>query len=134
MPGSGRYDAVLVPEKSIGTQQNERFMLVLDKDNVAQYRPVQLGSTHDHLRVVTAGLKADERFVVSALARVRPGTKVDPQMITIEPLSLSGHRRRLKAPPPQSIWPSPKTSPQVIRAPIQGDAAPKAGIGIAIAR
>ena len=85
VPGSGRYDAVLVPEKSIGTQQNERFMLVLDKDNVAQYRPVQLGSTHDHLRVISAGLKADERFIVSALARVRPGAKIDPQMITIEP-------------------------------------------------
>jgi RND family efflux transporter MFP subunit len=85
VPGSGRYEAVLVPEKSIGTQQNERFMLVLNEDNVAQYRPVKLGSTHDSLRVIESGLLAGERFIVSALARVRPGTKVDPQMITIDP-------------------------------------------------
>jgi membrane fusion protein, multidrug efflux system len=91
VPGSGQYDAILVPERSIGTQQNERYMLVLDAESKAIYRPVELGTVHDGLRVITAGLKADERFVVNALARVRPGMKVDPQEIQIEPpASLAG--------------------------------------------
>jgi RND family efflux transporter MFP subunit len=100
VPGSDAYDALLVPEKSIGTQQNERFMLVLDEKNKAIYRPVQLGSVHDDLRVITSGLKGDERFVVSALTRVRPGMVVDPQEIKIDPpTTLGGQAATMEASP-----------------------------------
>lgn len=43
-----------------------------------------LGATVDGLRVVTSGLKADERIVVNGLHRVRPGARVQPQAVAMD--------------------------------------------------
>ena len=43
---------VLVADRAIGTDQSKRFVLVLDKDNNAQYREVRLGRAFDGLRVI----------------------------------------------------------------------------------
>lgn len=73
--------ALLVNERAIGTDQNKRFVMVVGADNLLSYREVQLGAPVDGLRVVTAGLKADERIVVNGLQRVRPGARVVPQLV-----------------------------------------------------
>ncbi|GGE31101.1 MexE family multidrug efflux RND transporter periplasmic adaptor subunit [Agaricicola taiwanensis] len=76
--------AVAVSERAIGTDQDKRFVIVVEPDNKAAYREVRLGRVNDGLRVVTSGLKAGERIVVNGLHRVRPGTVVDPQMVAME--------------------------------------------------
>ncbi|WAC73403.1 efflux RND transporter periplasmic adaptor subunit [Roseateles sp. SL47] len=73
--------AVLVNERAVGTDQNKRFVMVVGKDNTLVYREVQLGASVDGLRIVTAGLQANERVVVNGLQRVRPGALVQPQMV-----------------------------------------------------
>jgi membrane fusion protein, multidrug efflux system len=73
--------AVLVNERAVGTDQNKRFVMVVGKDNTLAYREVQLGASIDGLRIVTAGLQANERVVVNGLQRVRPGALVQPQMV-----------------------------------------------------
>ena len=74
-------EALLVPDVAIGTEQVRKFVLVVDKDNVARPKYVTLGLVVDGLRVVTAGLEADDLVIVNGLMRARPGTKVSPQAV-----------------------------------------------------
>jgi multidrug efflux system membrane fusion protein len=71
--------AILINERAVGTDQSKKFVLVVGDDNKASYREVSLGAPVDGLRIVTSGLKANERIVVNGLQRVRPGSLVDPQ-------------------------------------------------------
>ncbi len=73
--------ALLVSERAIGTDQNKKYVMVVDGENKATYRDVSLGPTADGLRVVTAGLKPGERIVVNGLQRVRPGVQVQPEVV-----------------------------------------------------
>jgi RND family efflux transporter MFP subunit len=71
--------ALLVTERAIGSDQGRKFVYIInDKDEVI-FRPVQLGTTHDGLRVVTEGLTAGERVIIDGLQRVRPGSIVAPK-------------------------------------------------------
>ena len=79
IPGSERYSTTLVPEAAIATDQDRRYVLVVDDTGTVEYRPVQLGSVHEGKRVVRDGLKPGEQVVVSGLQRARPGSKVTPQ-------------------------------------------------------
>jgi RND family efflux transporter MFP subunit len=81
--GSNQYNALLINDSSIGTDQTVRYVLVVGSDNKVQYRPVKLGPIIDGLRVVTDGLKAGETIVVSGLQRVRPGSPVTPANVAM---------------------------------------------------
>jgi len=76
-------EALLVPEAAIGAEQARKFVLVVDGDNVARPKYVTLGPAVDGLRVVTAGLAADDNVIINGLMRARPGTKVTPQRASI---------------------------------------------------
>jgi RND family efflux transporter MFP subunit len=71
VPGSSPYQALMIPDAAIGTEQVRKFVYVLDRDNVAQQRFVTLGQVVDDLRVIKDGLSADDRVVVNGLMRVR---------------------------------------------------------------
>lgn len=73
--------AVLINERAVGTDQNKKFVMVVDADNKAVYREVTLGAPVDRLRIVTNGLKAGERVVVNGLQRVRPGASLEPRIV-----------------------------------------------------
>ncbi|HML28787.1 MAG TPA: efflux RND transporter periplasmic adaptor subunit [Hyphomicrobium sp.] len=75
-------EALLVPDEAIGTEQVRKFVLTVDKNNVAKPKYVTLGPLVDGLRVITAGLSADDTIIVNGLMRVRPGSKVTPQQAT----------------------------------------------------
>ena len=78
-----------VSERAIGTDQNKKFVIVVDQSNIAAYREVALGAFVDGLRVVTSGLNAGERIVVNGLQRVRPGALVAPEAVTMDGQSVS---------------------------------------------
>ncbi len=78
-------DAVLVHERAIGTDQNKKYVMVVKPDNTTEYREITVGMKSDGLRVVTAGLKAEERIVVNGLQRIRPGALVAPEMVSMKP-------------------------------------------------
>ncbi len=82
--GSGSYKAVLVTDRAIGTDQNQKFVLVVGADKVLQYRPVKLGALVDGLRVIKDGVQPGEAIVVNGMQRVRPGMPVNPQMVAME--------------------------------------------------
>ena len=70
---------MLISERAVGTDQNKKFVLVVDAENKAIYREVFLGGAADGMRIVTSGLEPGERIVVNGLQRVRPGMLVAPQ-------------------------------------------------------
>jgi multidrug efflux system membrane fusion protein len=76
--------ALLVNERAIGTDQNKRFVLVVDADSKAAYREVVLGPAVEGLRVITSGLQPGERIVVNGLQRIRPGALVAPQTVGMD--------------------------------------------------
>lgn len=78
-----QHDAVLVNDSAIGTDQTMRYVLVVDKTNKVELRPVQLGPVVDGLRVVQSGLSPGETIVVNGLQRVRPGAQVQPQRVAM---------------------------------------------------
>lgn len=79
--GGAPHDAVLIDEKAIGTDQNKRFVVVVDDDNKTAYREVGLGASRNGWSVVETGLKAGERIVVNGLQRIRPGDVVTPKPV-----------------------------------------------------
>jgi multidrug efflux system membrane fusion protein len=81
--------ALAVSERAIGTDQDKKYVLIVDDDNKTAYREVQLGASVDGLRIVTNGLKSGERIVVNGLQRVRPGAVVEPQMVSMKQRSAS---------------------------------------------
>lgn len=82
VPLSDRYPALVIEERSIGTDQGQKFVLTLSPTNTVQYRSVQLGPVINGRRVVRSGLSAGEEIVVNGLARVRPGMPVTAQKET----------------------------------------------------
>ncbi|WP_186767358.1 efflux RND transporter periplasmic adaptor subunit [Blastopirellula retiformator] len=73
------YEAILVPEVAIGADQSDRYVYVVDDKNIAQRRPVTLGSKQGKDRVITAGLKEGEKVIINGNLLVRPGKPVVPQ-------------------------------------------------------
>ncbi len=81
--GKVLQNALLVPDRALQADQGGRYLLVLDQDDIVRQRYVQLGELIGSLRVITSGLKPDDRVVVGELWRAAPGTKVTPQLTTI---------------------------------------------------
>jgi multidrug efflux system membrane fusion protein len=79
--GGAPHPAVLIDDRAVGTDQDKKFVLVVDQQSHAQYRAVTTGNMYQGMRVITAGLKPGERIVVSGLQRVRPGSPVTPNVV-----------------------------------------------------
>ncbi|MDR6950927.1 multidrug efflux system membrane fusion protein [Ancylobacter sp. 3268] len=79
--------ALVINERAIGTDQDKKFVFVVDADSKASYREVKLGPPTEGLRVVTSGLKDGERVVVNGLQRVRPGALLAPEIVPMETAS-----------------------------------------------
>ena len=83
LPGSATRESVLINDRAVGTDQGKKFVLVVDKTNIAQYRSIETGPLVDGLRVVHSGLKAGDVIVVNGLQRVRPGMQVAPTKVAM---------------------------------------------------
>jgi membrane fusion protein, multidrug efflux system len=90
LPGSGKYQAILVPDEAIGSDQSQKFVYVVDAEGKAQYRVVKIGPLVDGLRVVREGVGPEDRVITAGLQRVRPGIAVDAQQETIATAASDG--------------------------------------------
>ena len=81
--GSGEYSAILIEDRAVNTDQNQKYVFVLGAKDQIEYRKVKLGRVIDGLRVVREGLKAGDVIVVNGAQRVHPGITVAPQRITM---------------------------------------------------
>lgn len=79
--GGAPQQQILITDRAIGTDQDRKFVYVVDKDGKAEYRAVKLGPVNEGLRIVREGLKPGEKIVVNGLQRVRPGAPVTAQTV-----------------------------------------------------
>jgi multidrug efflux system membrane fusion protein len=78
-----------IDDAAVGTDLNQKFVLVVDANNAVAYRPVTLGPMVNGLRVVRDGLHEGDVVVVNGLQRVRPGMNVTPKQVPMGSASLS---------------------------------------------
>ena len=90
IPGSEPYQAILVPDASVVTDQSSKLVLTVAEDGTVVPKPVRLGPVIDGLRVIRSGLDAKDRVVIDGLVRARPGSKVTPQPGEIKPSPTAG--------------------------------------------
>jgi RND family efflux transporter MFP subunit len=83
LTGSARYDALLINDSAVGTDQSVKYVLKVGPENKIEYTPVKLGPVIDGLRVVREGLKVDDVILVKGLQQVRPGMPVTPQLVAM---------------------------------------------------
>lgn len=79
--GGAPTPQILIVDRAINTDQDRKFVYVVDKDGKAEYRSVKLGPLDDGLRIVREGLKPGEKIVVNGLQRVRPGAPIAAQVV-----------------------------------------------------
>lgn len=79
VPGSARYEALVIPDSAIGSEQARKFVYVVRPDDTVAQKYVTLGALSEGDRVITSGLEPNDRVVINGLMRVRPGAKVTPQ-------------------------------------------------------
>ena len=83
--GSAPYEALLLPDAAIATDQSRKIVFVVNNENVVEVRPVILGPLDDGLRVIREGLKAEDKVIIDGLQRARVNAKVAPHPPKAEP-------------------------------------------------
>jgi multidrug efflux system membrane fusion protein len=74
-------NVALAPDRAVATDLGKRFVVVVGKDNKAEYRPVEIGPLAGNLRIIRQGLKPGDRVIVGGLQKVKPGDTVNPVVI-----------------------------------------------------
>ncbi|MBS0208118.1 MAG: efflux RND transporter periplasmic adaptor subunit [Planctomycetes bacterium] len=105
IPVTTPQQALLVHEESLGTDQGQRFLYVVNEKDEISYRRVQTGFLTAGMRVIQEGLEPGERVVVTGLQRVRPGVKVVPKWLDEKKAGLAS-----KVAAPDTIAPAENTS------------------------
>jgi len=90
IPGSDPYQAILVPDAAVVTDQSSKLVMTVAEDGTVVPKPVRLGPMIDGLRVIRSGLDAKDKIVIDGLVRARPGSKVTPQPGEIKPAATAG--------------------------------------------
>ncbi len=67
---------ILVSERAIGTDQDRKFVYIVNEKSMAQYREVKIGDSVDGQRVILSGLEDNETIIAKGLVRIRPGMPV----------------------------------------------------------
>jgi RND family efflux transporter MFP subunit len=85
VPGSPTYQALLVPDGAIASEQARKYVLVVDTENVARQKYVTLGQLVGNLRVIKDGIEANDRVIINGQMAARQGAKVSPQEEEVKP-------------------------------------------------
>ncbi|MFW5426414.1 MAG: efflux RND transporter periplasmic adaptor subunit, partial [Methylophagaceae bacterium] len=74
---------ILISERAIGTDQDRKFVYVVNADNQCVYREVQLGNSIDGQRIVRSGLVAGDKVIIRGLMRLQPNMLVEPVVVSL---------------------------------------------------
>ena len=83
--GSAEYDAILVPDEAVLSDQSRKIVLAVDEDATVSAKPVTLGPLHNGMRVIRSGLDSEDTIVIRGVQRARPGGKVTPLEAVLKP-------------------------------------------------
>src|SRR5258707_6983945 len=82
-----KYNALLVADRAIGSDQDQSFVYVVDSKNIARLRHITTGQVAEGLRVVKSGLQPDDVVIINGIIKVRPDSPVQPQPGAMEQFS-----------------------------------------------
>jgi len=83
--GSAPYEALLLPDAAIATDQSRKIVFVVNDENIVEVRTVILGPLDGGLRVIREGLKAEDKVIIDGIQRARVNAKVAPHPPKAEP-------------------------------------------------
>ena len=84
--GSGQFNAMLIDEKAVLTDQDRKYVYVVDKEGKAQRRDIQLGRSAEGLRIVESGLTQGDRVVIGGVQKIfMPGMPVQAKAVAMQP-------------------------------------------------
>jgi RND family efflux transporter MFP subunit len=84
---SPKYNALLMADRAIGSDQDQSFVYVVDSKNIARLRHIKMGQPAEGLRVVKSGLQPDDVVIINGIIKVRPDSPVRPQPGAMEQFS-----------------------------------------------
>ncbi|GAB2894325.1 efflux RND transporter periplasmic adaptor subunit [Paraburkholderia jirisanensis] len=79
--GSAPHPALLIDDAAVNTDQDKKYVFVVDKNDHVAYREITPGGLQGNLRVVKGGLQAGDRIVVNGTQRVRPNEQIKAHMV-----------------------------------------------------
>lgn len=124
--GAMRPNAILVPQAAVLQGAKGHFVMVVDKDNRAQPRPVEVGPWHGNDWFIAAGLAAGDLVVTDGVAHLAPGAPVK----IVARVSIPSEHPATAAASPASAPPAKSepaaTGPGFIRSSANNAAAPAA--------
>ena len=83
LPYSISKNALIINDASIGTDQQGKYIYLVNDSNRVVYTPVEVGPLYeDTLRIINKGIDPKSRYVVNALLKVRNGSKIEPEMLS----------------------------------------------------
>ncbi|MEN4658256.1 efflux RND transporter periplasmic adaptor subunit [Pantoea agglomerans] len=84
LPGSAQFEAVLIDDKAVLTDQDRKYVYVVDGEGKAQRRDIQPGAMVDGLRIVKSGLQSGDKVIIAGLQKVfMPGMPVTAQLVAM---------------------------------------------------
>lgn len=84
LPGSTQFEAVLIDDKAVLTDQDRKYVYVVDGEGKAQRRDIQPGAMVDGLRIVKSGLQSGDKVIIAGLQKVfMPGMPVTAQPVAM---------------------------------------------------
>ncbi len=75
----------LIPQAAVQQDQSGYFVLVVTPENIVETRQVEVGRRINAMWAVKSGLRQGEQIIVQGLQKVRPGGKVSPTLVTVDP-------------------------------------------------
>ena len=79
--GTPKFEGTLIADRAIGTDQNQKFVVVVQPDGLTKYQTVETGPIVEGLRVIRSGLSGDETIIVEGIGKVRPNIKVNAEPV-----------------------------------------------------
>jgi RND family efflux transporter MFP subunit len=110
IPASGRYQALLIPDAAVNSDQDERYLLIVGPNDVVEHRQIKLGALFGTLRSITDGLKPGERVIVNGMQSAQSGAKVIPHEVAVPTQSLEALESMDARPPVASTPPEMRTA------------------------
>ena len=84
LPGSAEFQAMLIDDKAVLTDQDRKYVYIVDKEGKAQRRDITPGRLADGLRIVQQGLKPGDKVIVDGLQKVfMPGMPVNAKTVAM---------------------------------------------------
>lgn len=84
LPGSAEFKATLIDDKAVLTDQDRKYVYIVDKEGKAQRRDITPGRLAAGLRIVQKGLNPGDKVIVDGLQKVfMPGMPVNAKTVAM---------------------------------------------------